>query len=142
MSSSLTKDRFNRFKRYLEEEEDITIEVDTSYYEQAKTPRQDRIMNGQAGADSYIILYKDTKDSNYDMLSSLLIHEFGHVINWRDLGRSKHTEKEAWEVGILNTPAEFHPPTLLEDCEICLSSYDILVDEEWKTEMRNSINTI
>ena len=58
-----SKQRFESLKKYIESD-DIDVEVDTSYYEQAKTPQEKRIMNGTAGSDSYIILYKDSKDSN------------------------------------------------------------------------------
>ena len=71
-----SKQRFEALKNYIEAD-DVDVEVDTSYYEQAKTPPEERIINGTAGTDSYIILYKDSKDSNYNMLSSLLIHEYG-----------------------------------------------------------------
>lgn len=134
-------ERFQKLKEFILSD-DVDVEIDTSYYEQANTPADKRILNGTAGADSYIILYKDSENSNYDMLSSLLIHEYGHVINWRDYNKDKHTEKDAWEAGILNTPLEFHPPTLKEDCVICLSSYDINGVEEWVDEVLKSINTI
>ena len=136
-----SKQRFEDLKNYIEAD-DVDVEVDTSYYEQAKTPPEERIINGTAGTDSYIILYKDSKDSNYNMLSSLLIHEYGHVINWRDYGKDRHSEKDAWEAGILNIPREFHPPTLREDCVLCLSSYNITSTYAWIDEILKSINTI
>tara|TARA_R110000868_G_scaffold201211_1_gene448790 strand:+ start:43 stop:438 length:396 start_codon:yes stop_codon:yes gene_type:complete len=117
--------RFTKLKQFILDD-DVDVEVDTSYYEQAKTPKQDRIINGTAGADSYIILYKDSKESNYNMLCSLLIHEYGHVVNWRDLNRDKHTEKDAWKVGVESVPKELIPHTIKEDCALCMSSYNVM----------------
>jgi len=116
------KQRFESFKKWVIED-DITVEVDSTYYEFAKTPVEDRIINGQAGSDGYIILYKDSKEKNYNMLTSLLIHEYGHVVEWRDKGRDNHSEKQAWKTGIENVPEEYWPPTLKEDCKLCLGSY-------------------
>ena len=117
-----SKQRFEDLKKWIQKD-DVDVEIDTSYYDLAKTQEKDRIINGSAGADGYIILYKDSKDENYDTLTSLLIHEYGHVVEWRDKGRDRHSEKQAWETGISAVPKEFWPPTLKEDCQICLSSY-------------------
>lgn len=116
------KQRFESLKAWVIAD-DVSVEVDSSYYDFAKTPAEDRIINGNAGSDGYIILYKDSKDKNYNLLASLLIHEYGHVVEWRDKDREKHTEKQAWETGIQAVPEEFWPPTLKEDCQLCLSSY-------------------
>ena len=116
--------RFTQLKQFILDD-NVAVEVDTSYYEQAKTPQENRIINGTAGADSYIILYKDSKERNYNMLSSLMIHEYGHVVNWRDLNKDKHTEKDAWMVGIESVPKALIPPTIREDCALCLSSYNV-----------------
>ena len=77
------KQRFESLKAWVIAD-DVGVEVDSSYYDLAKTPAEDRIINGNAGSDGYIILYKDSKDKNYNLLASLLIHEYGHVVEWRD----------------------------------------------------------
>lgn len=118
------RQRFESLKAWVIAD-DVSVEVDTSYYELAKTPPEQRIINGNAGCDGYIILYKDSKDKNYDMLTSLLIHEYGHVVEWRDKNRERHSEKQAWETGIESVPSLFWPPTLKEDCKICLTSYGV-----------------
>lgn len=115
-------ERFNKLKAWIEKD-DIEVEVDSTYYELAKTPALLRINNGQAGSDGYIILYKDTQTEDYNTLTSLLIHEYGHIIEWRDNGRDRHTEKQAWQTGISFVPKKYWPPTLKEDCKLCLSSY-------------------
>ena len=118
-----SRQRFEELKEWIQKD-DVEVEIDTSYYELAKTQEKDRIINGSAGSDGYIILYKDAKDNNYDTLSSLLIHEYGHVVEWRDRGRDRHSEKQAWETGIKTVPSSFWPSTLKEDCKICLTSYN------------------
>lgn len=136
------KKRFELLLKYIRED-DVNVEIDTSYYELAKTKKEDRIINGSAGTDGYIILYKDSKDSNYDMLSSLLIHEYGHIVLWRDYKRESHTEKQAWLCGIKTVPPKYWPPTLKEDCRICLTSYNYK-DFRWLEglvpEFRKNIN--
>lgn len=117
-----SRQNFEALKEWIQKD-DIDVEVDVTYYDSIATPEKDRIINGCAGQDGYIILYKDAKDENYDTLTSLLIHEYGHVVEWRDKGRDRHSEKQAWETGISAVPKEFWPPTLKEDCKICLSSY-------------------
>lgn len=117
-----SRQRFEDLKKFIIAD-DVEVEVDTTYYSYAKTPEKDRIINGTAGSDGYIMLYKDPADKNYDTLTSLLIHEYGHVVEWRDKGRDRHTEKQAWETGIRSVPTEYWPPTLAEDVEICLTSY-------------------
>ena len=62
------------------ETEDITVEVDSNYYEFAKVKEENRIINGTAGADGYITIYCDKKNIVWTYMTSMLIHEIGHVI--------------------------------------------------------------
>ena len=113
-----SRQNFEALKEWIQKD-DIDVEVDVTYYDSIATPEKDRIINGCAGQDGYIILYKDAKDENYDTLTSLLIHEYGHVVEWRDKGRDRHSEKQAWETGISAVPKEFWPPTLKVECSLC-----------------------
>jgi hypothetical protein len=120
-----SRQRFYALKKYIEDD-DVTVEIDSTYYSYALTPEKDRIINGVAGSDSHIIIYKDSKDKNYNMMTSLLIHEYGHVLLWRD-GKDRHSEKMAWKMGMNSVPEEFIPSTFNDDMAYCLSSY-ILFD--------------
>ena len=117
------KSRFELLQKYITDD-DVEVEIDESYYDYAKIPHHQRIINGSAGVDSHIILYKDSKDTNYNMLSSMLIHEYGHVIKWRENDDKNHTEKSAWIAGINSIPIQLRPPTLKEDVILCLKTYD------------------
>ena len=115
--------KFKKLIQWVSEAEDITVEIDTSYYELAKTAKEDRIVNGVAGSDGYIILYADKTNMDWDYLTSMLIHEIGHVILFQE-EKNWHTEKDAWICGIEIVPKELHSNNLEKHCIECLRSYD------------------
>ena len=108
---------FDTLVNFLKTEEEIEVNVE-EYYMSNKFP------NASAGQDEYIILYKKPTDDCWGMLTSLLIHEFGHICCWQ-LGQGKHNEFDAWLRGIDNIPIKFWPNTLKNDYRICLNSYNI-----------------
>ena len=77
---------FNDLISWAHKEYDINIQIDSTYYEFAKTKEEDRIVNGLAGADGYITLYVDRKniETSWEKLTSMLIHEIGHVILFQE----------------------------------------------------------
>jgi hypothetical protein len=117
------KRKFQKLKKWASEKEDITVEIDTSYYIYAKTKKEDRIVNGVAGTDGYIILYADKENIDWNFLTSMLIHEIGHVILFQE-EKLRHTEKEAWVCGIQSVPKDCIPKNIREHVITCLKSYD------------------
>lgn len=117
------KKTFKGLVKWISEQEDIDVQLDTTYYEYANTKQEDRIINGVAGSDGYIILYADKKNMDWDKLTSMLIHEIGHVILFQE-GKCWHTEKDAWICGIQTVPKRFYPNKLDEHCIECLKTYD------------------
>jgi hypothetical protein len=118
------KNVFRELKSWAEEQ-DIEVQIDSTYYEYAKTKQEDRIVNGLAGSDGYITLYVDGNriEESWDYLTSMLIHEIGHVLLFQD-GKGWHTEKQAWICGIRTVPKRFHPKTLEQHCIECLKTYN------------------
>lgn len=117
------KKKFHRLKKWASKIEDVTIEIDSTYYTYAKTKKENRIINGTAGSDGYILLYVDPDNIDWDFLTSMLIHEIGHVILFQE-GKMWHTEKQAWICGINSVPKEFHSKNIKEHCIKCLKTYD------------------
>lgn len=122
---------FDTLVNFLKNEEEIEVNVE-EYYMSNKFP------NASAGQDEYIILYKKPTDDCWGMLTSLLIHEFGHICCWQ-LEQEYHDEYDAWLAGIDNIPIKYWPDSLKNDYRLCLQSYnipkskidklDIIVDE-------------
>jgi hypothetical protein len=119
----MKKKIFQELVDWITDKEDISIQIDTSYYEHAKTKTEDRIVNGVAGSDGYIILYVDKSNMDWEKMTSMLIHEIGHVILFQE-GKCWHTEKDAWICGIQTVPKKFHPKSLGQHCMECLKTYD------------------
>jgi hypothetical protein len=119
----MKKKIFQELVDWITDKEDISIQIDTSYYEHAKTKTEDRIVNGVAGSDGYIILYADKSNMDWEKMTSMLIHEIGHVILFQE-GKCWHTEKDAWICGIQTVPKKFHPKLLGRHCMECLKTYD------------------
>ena len=117
------KTKFNKLLKWITKTEDITVEIDKTYYSYAKTKKEDRIINGTAGSDGYILLYVDPDDIDWEFLTSMLIHEIGHVILFQE-GKSWHTEKQAWIYGIQSVPKDFIPKNIKEHIIKCLKTYD------------------
>lgn len=116
------KKKFNKLKRWANKE-DITVELDTTYYSYAKVKKEDRIINGTAGSDGHILLYVDPDHIDWGFLTSLLIHEIGHVILFQE-GNSWHTEKDAWICGMQCVPKDCIPSNFKEHCIRCLETYN------------------
>lgn len=123
MVSEAQEIKFKNLVKWASDVEDITVELDTSYYEFAKTKKEDRIVNGVAGCDGYIILYADKNNIDWDYLTSMLIHEIGHVILFQE-EKAWHTEKDAWICGISIVPKELRSLNLEVHCIECLRSYE------------------
>jgi hypothetical protein len=117
------KSRFNKLVRWASKTEDIDVQLDTSYYKYAKTKKEDRIVNGMAGADGHITLYADWESPDWEFLTSMLIHEIGHVILFQE-GKAWHSEKEAWICGIQIVPEEFRSKSIKEHIKYCLETYN------------------
>lgn len=117
------KRKFNKLVKWASSHEDIDIQLDTSYYKYAKTKKEDRIVNGMAGSDGSIILYADGDDIDWEHLTSMLIHEIGHVVLFQE-GKCWHTEKDAWICGIQIVPEEFRPKSIKQHCISSLKTYD------------------
>lgn len=120
MKFSMENDKilFERLVRYLTIEEGIEIKVEDNDSNIYSFP------NAVAGQDEYIVVYKKPTDDSWGMLTSLLIHEFGHICCW-GLDLDNHSEYDAWLMGIDNIPIKFWPKTLKSDYRICLKSYGI-----------------
>jgi len=116
---------FNDLVSWAFNEYDIEVQIDSTYYEFAQTKEEDRIVNGIAGTDGYITLYVDRKniEASWDKLTSMLIHEIGHVILFQE-DKCWHTEKQAWICGIQTVPKKFHPKDLGIHCQECLETYN------------------
>jgi len=120
------KEKFLELKKWVTDNEDITVEIDTTYYSYAKTKKEDRIINGIAGCDGYILLYVDPDEIDWEFLSSMLIHEIGHVILFQE-DKLNHTEKDAWICGVCGVqfvPKKYIPKNIKEHMIKCLKTYN------------------
>lgn len=80
--------------------------------------------NGCAYLDfDQIDLYADDPRRDADKVLACLVHEYGHIMDWKLYGGGD-SEVDAWEVGIEEFPPDLIPDCLDEVMEACLLTYD------------------
>lgn len=86
--------------------------IDVEYKGIASKMNPEFPFNGCAFLESGIIdLYADNPKKQADELISVLIHEFGHIMDWRLYGGGD-SESAAWKVGIRKFPKYLLPKSL------------------------------
>lgn len=70
----------------------------------------------------YIKIEKSRRCRSYNLLSSILIHEFGHCKMYQIRGL-RHTEKDAWNHGFRNVPRRLIPTNFHFYKKQCLATY-------------------
>lgn len=73
--------------------------------------------------DNLIDVYADDIFRDAGLAAAGLIHEWGHFLADRRLGDS-HTERDAWEYGMMAVPGDYHPANMIEVMEFCLREYE------------------
>jgi len=71
---------------------------------------------------SSITICTHVRNKAYGVESSVLIHEFGHVLAFAQIGKS-HTEADAWVLGAKTIPGELLPPHYFRSMKSRLSTY-------------------
>jgi len=79
--------------------------------------------NGCAYLDSDLVeLYADDPKKDADKLLATLIHEFGHIMDYR-IHDGGDSEWKAWEVGVSMFPPQLIPACLAKVKKKCLNYY-------------------
>jgi hypothetical protein len=121
-----SKNTFYSLVRHLRKEEDVDIELIESH--------EDVDLQGFAGGDRGITMILGRKPINWELATSLLIHEFGHICLFEEVSAEDHSEKTAWEYGLNNIPVRFIPTTINEDVNYFLGTYDYDKQYTWNPE--------